>query len=93
VSQWVTTATAPGFDDPIFAQRGPFDLIIANILANPLIQLAPEMARNVVDGGSLILSGILDSQGDAVIAAYVAEGFRHIRTTHLEGWVTIHLKR
>lgn len=93
VSQWVTTATAPGFDDPIFAERGPFDLIIANILANPLIQLAPEMARNVVDGGSLILSGILDSQGDAVIAAYVAEGFRHIRTTHLEGWVTIHLKR
>jgi len=93
VSQRVTTATAPGFDDPIFAERGPFDLIIANILANPLIQLAPEMARNVVDGGSLILSGILDSQGDAVIAAYVAEGFRHIRTTHLEGWVTIHLKR
>lgn len=93
VSDWVSTATAPGFDDPIFAERGPFDLIIANILANPLIQLAPEMLGNVVENASLILSGILDTQGDRVIAAYEATGFRHIRTTHLEGWVTIHLKR
>jgi ribosomal protein L11 methyltransferase len=44
-------------------------------------------------GGSLVLSGILDRQHDAVVAAYTAQGFRHIRTLHLEGWVTIHLKR
>jgi ribosomal protein L11 methyltransferase len=93
VAEFVTTATAAGFDAPIFAERGPFDLIIANILANPLIQLAPEMATQAVKDGSLILSGILDTQCDGVITAYVAAGFRHIRTTHLESWVTIHLKR
>mgnify|MGYP001034378201 CR=1 FL=1 len=92
-SQLVKTVTATGFDHPVFTERGPFDLIVANILAGPLIELAPEMVRQIKPGGSLILSGILDRQEEAVVAAYVAAGFRHIRTTHLEGWVTIHLKR
>jgi len=92
-SEFVETVTAPGFDHPVFAKRGPFDLIVANILAGPLIELAPEMIRQMNPGGSLILSGILDRQEEAVVTAYVAAGFRHNRTTHLEGWVTIHLKR
>ena len=56
----------------------PFDLIVANILARPLMQLAPEMARHIAPGGSLILSGILDRQRDAVVAAYVGQRFRHV---------------
>jgi ribosomal protein L11 methyltransferase len=40
-----------------------------------------------------VLSGILDRQRDAVISAYVGQQFRHVRTLHREGWVTIHLKR
>lgn len=93
VSAYVETATAGGFDDPIFTARGPFDLIVANILAQPLMQMAPDMAKHVVPGNSLILSGILDRQHDAVLAAYTAEQFRHVETFHREGWVTIHLKR
>lgn len=93
VSAWVETATAAGFQDPVFARRGPFDLVVANILARPLMDLAPQMVRHVMPGGSLVLSGILDRQRDAVIAAYVGQRFRHVRTTHREGWVTIHLKR
>ncbi|MGB3540305.1 MAG: 50S ribosomal protein L11 methyltransferase [Mesorhizobium sp.] len=92
-SGFVETVTASGFDHPVFAKRGPFDLIVANILAGPLIELAPEMIRQMNPGGSLVLSGILDRQEEAVVTAYVAAGFHHIRTTHLEGWVTIHLKR
>jgi len=88
----VETATAAGFDDPIFAARGPFDLIVANILAQPLMQLAPEMAAHLAPRGSLVLSGILDRQHDAVVEAYVAAKFRHVETFHREGWVTIHLK-
>lgn len=93
VSAYVETATAAGFEDPIFARRGPFDLIVANILARPLMRLAPQMAAHVTPGGSLVLSGILDRQRDAVVAAYAGQHFRHVRTTHREGWVTIHLKR
>jgi len=93
VSAWVETATAPGFHNPIFRHRRPFGLIVANILARPLMKLAPDMARHLKPGGSIILSGILDKQRDQVVAAYAGQGFRHITTLHREGWVTIHMKR
>mgnify|MGYP001201193780 CR=1 FL=1 len=91
--EWVEAVTAPGFHHPIFAHRRPFDLIVANILARPLIRLAPAMAHHLSPGGSLILSGILDRQRRQVIAGYVGQGFRHITTLHREEWVTIHMKR
>ncbi|MER8407309.1 50S ribosomal protein L11 methyltransferase [Mesorhizobium sp. M0185] len=89
----IETVAAPGFHHPIFAARSPFDLIVANILARPLMRLAPQMAGHIALGGSIVLSGILERQRDAVIAAYVGQKFRHVRTLHREGWVTIHLKR
>ncbi|ESW86389.1 50S ribosomal protein L11 methyltransferase [Mesorhizobium sp. M0644] len=89
----IETVAAPGFHHPIFAARAPFDLIVANILARPLMRLAPQMAGHIALGGSIVLSGILERQRDAVIAAYVGQKFRHVRTLHRGGWVTIHLKR
>ncbi|MER8809993.1 50S ribosomal protein L11 methyltransferase [Mesorhizobium australicum] len=88
----IETVTAPGFHHPIFARRAPFDLIVANILARPLMRLAPQMAGHIALGGSIVLSGILDRQRDAVISAYVGQNFRHVSTLHRDGWVTIHLK-
>ncbi|TPJ41183.1 50S ribosomal protein L11 methyltransferase [Mesorhizobium sp. B2-5-4] len=93
VKALIETVTAPGFHHPIFARRAPFDLIVANILARPLMRLAPQMAGHIALGGSIVLSGILDRQRDAVVSAYVGQNFRHISTLHREGWVTIHLKR
>ncbi|MER9054618.1 50S ribosomal protein L11 methyltransferase [Mesorhizobium sp. M0910] len=89
----IEAVAAPGFHHPIFAARAPFDLIVANILARPLMRLAPQMAGRIALGRSIVLSGILERQRDAVIAAYVGQKFRHVRTLHREGWVTIHLKR
>jgi ribosomal protein L11 methyltransferase len=68
-------AVADGLDSPLLAARAPFDLIIANILAGPLIELAPDFARALAPGGTLILAGLLDTQADAVTAAYVKLGF------------------
>jgi ribosomal protein L11 methyltransferase len=93
VTRLIETRTAPGFHHPVFAARGPFDLIVANILARPLMRLAPQMAAHVPLGGSVILSGILDRQRDAVVSAYVGQRFRHVATLHREGWVTLHMKR
>ena len=67
-------AAADGMDSPMLAARAPFDLIVANILAGPLIQLAPEFAKALAPGGTIILAGLLDSQADAVIAAYAKAG-------------------
>ena len=58
----------------MLAARAPFDLLIANILAGPLIDLAPSFAASVAPGASVVLAGLLDSQADAVIAAYEALG-------------------
>lgn len=88
----VEAVTATGFDHSVFTARAPFALVVANILAGPLVDLAPAMARHVAPGGSLVLSGILDRQEDAVLSAYLAQGFRHIGTLHREGWATIRMK-
>jgi ribosomal protein L11 methyltransferase len=63
-------AQADGMDSPLLAARAPFDLIVANILAGPLVELAPDFARTLAPGGTVILAGLLDSQADAVIRAY-----------------------
>lgn len=93
VSRYIETRTAPGFHDPVFRRRAPFDLIVANILARPLMKLAPDMVRSVRLGGSLILSGILERQRNAVLSAYVGQSLRHVRTLTRGEWVTLHLKR
>ena len=67
-------AVADGMDSPMLAARAPFDLIIANILAGPLIELAPNFAQALKSGGAIILAGLLDTQVGAVIGAYEAEG-------------------
>ena len=65
---------ADGMDSPLLAARAPFDLIIANILAGPLIELAPDFAKALASGGTVVLAGLLDTQADAVAEAYAAEG-------------------
>jgi ribosomal protein L11 methyltransferase len=67
-------AVADGMDHPMLEARAPFDLLIANILAGPLVELAPAFAASVAPGASIVLAGLLDTQADAVIAAYEALG-------------------
>ena len=57
---------ADGMDSPLLAARAPFDLLIANILAGPLIELAPAFAKALAPGGTVILAGLLDTQAEAV---------------------------
>ena len=88
----VETIHATGFSAPEFAQRGPFDLVLANILANPLRQMATPMAQHLAASGLVILSGLLPHQAQGVIAAYRARGLvvkRHIR---IEGWSSLLLQ-
>ena len=69
-------AVADGMEHPLIQARAPYDLLIANILAGPLIELAPAFARAVAPHASIVLAGLLDTQADAVIAAYEAEGMK-----------------
>jgi ribosomal protein L11 methyltransferase len=67
-------AQADGMSAPLLAARAPFDLLIANILAGPLIELAPGFAKSLAPGGTLILAGLLGTQTDAVVGAYRVKG-------------------
>jgi len=93
IASGIRTVTAPGFHSTAFSENGPFDLIIANILARPLIKMAPQLVANLAPGGSVVLSGILASQRWKVLAAYNGARLRHVRTIWRNGWVTIHLDR
>ncbi|MBB3590262.1 ribosomal protein L11 methyltransferase [Rhizobium sp. BK529] len=93
IATGIATVTAPGFHSTAFSEHGPFDLIIANILARPLIKMAPQLVTNLAPGGSVILSGILAAQRWKVLAAYNGAKLRHVRTIWRNGWVTIHLDR
>lgn len=72
----IALCVASGTDHPMIQQRAPNDLIIANILAGPLIELAPSFAQIIREGGALILAGLLNTQAAAVVSAYRKLGFR-----------------
>lgn len=93
VSGKVKFETAPGFHSTAFRNNGPFDLIIANILAKPLMRMAPQLVQHVQPNGTVILSGILASQRWKVLSAYNGAGLSHIRTIWRNGWVTIVLRK
>ncbi len=80
--------TADGFDHPAFDGKS-FDLVLANILAGPLIQLAPELVQRLAPGGTVVLSGLLEEQADKVTAAYLAEGLTLQQRGVIEGWGTL----
>ncbi|WP_426436184.1 50S ribosomal protein L11 methyltransferase [Bradyrhizobium genosp. P] len=88
----VDVIKATGFAAPQFAEDGPFDLVLANILANPLRQLAGPMTQHLAASARVILSGLLTHQAPAVIAAYRARGLVPIKHLRIEGWSSLLLR-
>ncbi|WP_162653622.1 50S ribosomal protein L11 methyltransferase [Lentilitoribacter sp. Alg239-R112] len=91
-ANYIEFATVNGFASKVFNERGPFGLIIANILARPLMKMAPKIAKNLQTGGTVILSGILAEQRWKVLSAFNNQGLYHQKTIWRNGWVTIVLK-
>lgn len=89
----VLMTTANGLEDALLASRGPYDLLIANILARPLIEMAPDFARAVMPGGSVLLAGLLTTQEGAVRRAYRLRGFRLARRLVRGDWSILWLRR
>lgn len=86
-------AIADGMDDPLLRARAPHDLVIANILARPLIALAEDFAREAAPGGSVVLAGLLVTQEAEVRHAYRAAGFRLARRLHRGDWSILWLRK
>jgi len=84
---------APGLDHPLIAARGPYDLVMANILAGPLVELAPDFGRALLPGGHLLLAGLLATQEDAVRAACRRAGLRRVARIVSGDWSILWLRR
>ena len=87
------TATAAGVDHRIFAEEGPFDLVVANILARPLMRMAAGLARRMTPSATLVLSGLRVEDGPRILFAYGAQGFHLARRQNRDGWLTLTLVR
>lgn len=83
----VATCVAPGFEDP--SLQGPFDLVLANILKGPLLDLAPSMNGAMADQGRAVLSGILVEQAEDVIVHYCNTGFNLLNRNDIGDWTTL----
>ena len=92
VGHRVQVIRATGFSAPGFSRHGPFDLVLANILANPLRQLASPMSLHLAPGARVILSGLLTPQARSVIAAYRAHGIVPLAHLKIEGWSSLLLR-
>ena len=89
----IELVVAAGMDHPRLQDRAPFDLLIANILAGPLIDLAPSLAGALAPGGRLILAGLLDHQADAVAAAYRRQGMMAGQRVVRGDWPTLVMRK
>lgn len=89
----VLCVEAAGFGAEDIASKAPFDLVFANILKGPLIGLAPDMGRNIVQNGYAILSGILNPQAEDVLESYNQNGFELILREEIGDWTTLILQK
>ncbi|MBS0532307.1 MAG: 50S ribosomal protein L11 methyltransferase [Proteobacteria bacterium] len=89
VGELVESICATGFSAPQFRARAPFDLVLANILANPLRQMAPAMAAHLAPDAVVILSGLLPHQTRSVIGTYRTQGLVLIRHIRVDGWCSL----
>ncbi len=92
VGDRIATVFSDGFRNPALARGAPYDLIVANILAGPLIALAPAVVRHLAPGGRVVLSGLIARQERAVLAAYRARGLRLACRIALGNWRTLVLR-
>ena len=89
VGHLVETVHAAGLNAPQVAARAPFDLVLVNILLRPLQRLAAPIARSLMPGARIVLSGLLAKQGEAALSAYRSQGITLERRIALDEWVTL----
>ena len=93
VAAWIAAETGAGYKDRLLRRRRPYDLVFANILARPLMAMAPDLARALAPGGVAILSGLLARHEAAVLAAHRVQGLVLRRRIDIDGWHTLVIAR
>lgn len=93
VGNYVIALEATGLDHRQIATGAPYDMVVANILAGPLVALAPGMRKITERGATVILSGILNTQANRVISAYALQGIVLKHRIEKKEWTTLVLEK
>lgn len=93
VASLVLPFVGDGYRNPSITRNGPYDLIMANILANPLSAMAKDLAKNLQSGGFAVLSGFLHHDANRVLAAHRCHGLRLVQRLKVKEWQTLILRK
>jgi ribosomal protein L11 methyltransferase len=93
VARHIVAGAGNGYAAPVMARQAGFDVIVSNILARPLRRMAPDLARALNPGGYAVLSGLLQRQAPAVIAAHQAQGLRLVKRYPIGDWQSLVMKK
>jgi len=93
VAQRLRTAVCDGYDRPELRRADRFDLVLANILAGPLVEMSPDLAHTLAPGGHAVLSGLLNAQAHQVVAAHRRQGLVLESRRDVGPWSTLVFKQ
>lgn len=83
---FITSILSDGYNNPLIKQTAPYDIIFANILANPLKQMAKDAYNCLSKNGYYLISGFIDNQEQDIINHHTTLGFKLIKTYQIENW-------
>ena len=86
VDKQICTALSDGYKSEMVQKNAPYDVIFANILARPLIAMAPDMAKNLKKGGYAVISGFIDDQVEWVVGEHEKQGLKLVKLYEKENW-------
>ncbi|WP_135075852.1 50S ribosomal protein L11 methyltransferase [Terasakiella sp. SH-1] len=93
VGSYILPVCGDGYRTPSVSRNGPYDLIMANILARPLSSMAKDLAKHLQPGGFAVLAGFLDRDANWVFAAHRCHGLRLVERIKVDGWQTLILRK
>lgn len=86
VEKQIEADLSDGYQSNLVQKNAPYDVILANILARPLIAMAPDMAKSLKKGGYAVISGFIDEQVDWVVGEHEKQGLKLVKLYEKENW-------
>ena len=93
LEQFLNVAQSDGYSSDLVKQNSPYDIILSNILARPLIEMAPSLYSSLKKGGYCVLSGFVDDQVDWVVNEHIKQGLSVVITYNIDNWFAILMEK
>ncbi len=93
LEQFLNIAQSDGYNSELVKQNAPYDIILSNILARPLIEMAPCLYQHLKKGGYCVLSGFVEDQVDWVINEHIKQGLTVVKKYNIDNWFAVLMEK